>query len=126
MNIPWAALKTALLILLIVLSLSGMGVWWSANILAQSEAARMQQNRVNDAAKQKLQRSHTEKQLIEQHRDAYQTLIARGLSARKIVLPGSKQCNRPTAMRIYMDSTIVWNHAAWCSYPGWACPWVSR
>lgn len=78
MNIPWAALKTALLILLIVLSISGMGVWWSANILAQSEAARMQQNRANDAAKQKLQRSNTEKQLIEQHRDAYQTLVARG------------------------------------------------
>lgn len=78
MNIPWAALKTSLLILLVVLSISGMGVWWSANVLAQSEAARMQQNRANDAARQKLQHSNTEKQLIEQYRDAYQTLVARG------------------------------------------------
>ena len=78
MNIPWAALKTALLMLLVVLSISGLGVWWSANMFAQSEAARMQQSRTNDAARQKLQRSNTEKQLIEQHRDAYQTLIARG------------------------------------------------
>lgn len=78
MNIPWAALKTALLMLLVVLSISGLGVWWSANTLAQAEAARIQQNRANDAARQKLQRSNTEKQLIEQHRDAYQALIARG------------------------------------------------
>ena len=78
MNIPWAALKTALLMLLVVLAISGLGVWWSANMFAQSEAARMQQSRANDAARQKLQRSNTEKQLIEQHRDAYQALIARG------------------------------------------------
>ena len=38
----------------------------------------MQQTRANDDARQKLQRSNTEKQLIEQHRDAYQALIARG------------------------------------------------
>lgn len=78
MNIPWAALKTALLMLLVVLAISGLGVWWSANTLAQAEAARIEQNRANDAARQKLQRSNTEKQLIEQHRDAYQALIARG------------------------------------------------
>lgn len=78
MNIPWAALKTALVMLLVVLAISGLGVWWSANTLAQAEAARIEQNRANDAARQKLQRSNTEKQLIEQHRDAYQALIARG------------------------------------------------
>ena len=78
MNIPWAALKTALLMLLVVLAISATGVWWSANMFAQAEAARIQQNRVNDATRQKLQRSNTEKQLIEQHRDAYQALIARG------------------------------------------------
>lgn len=78
MNIPWAALKTPLLVLLTVLSLSGLGVWWSANALALAEAARQQQHRAHDAAKQKLQRSNIEKQLIEQHRDAYQALIARG------------------------------------------------
>ena len=76
--IPWAALKTSLLILLVVLLITGTGVWWSANTLAQAEAARSQQNRASDAARQKLQRSNTEKQLIEQYRDTYQALIARG------------------------------------------------
>lgn len=78
MNIPWAALKTALLMLLVILSISGLGVWWSAMTFAEAEAARTQQNRANDVARQKLQRSNTEKQLIVQHRDAYQALIARG------------------------------------------------
>lgn len=79
MNIPWAALKTAFLILLVVLSISVMGVWWSAVTRAQANAAREQQHRANDAVKHKLARSNTEKQLIEQHRDAYQALIARGV-----------------------------------------------
>ena len=78
MNIPWAALKTPLLMLLFVLAISGLGVWWSANTFARAEAARIQQTQTNDAARQKLQRSNIEKQMIEQYRDAYQALIARG------------------------------------------------
>lgn len=78
MNIPWAALKTALLILLAMLAISALGVWWSAEALTQAEAAQMAQLRANTEAKQKLQRSNTEKQLIEQYRNAYQALIARG------------------------------------------------
>lgn len=77
-TIPWAALKSSLLILLAVLVITGTGVWWSASTLKQAEAARIQQQHASDAAKQKLQRSNTEKQLIEQYRDAYQALIARG------------------------------------------------
>ena len=77
-NIPWAALKSSLLILLVVMLITGTGVWWSANTLQQAEAARIQQHHASDAARQKLQRSNTEKQLIEQYRDAYQALIARG------------------------------------------------
>lgn len=76
--IPWAALKSSSVILLMVLLITGTGVWWSANTLKQAEAARGQQTQANEAAKQKLQRSNTEKQLIEQHRDTYQALIARG------------------------------------------------
>jgi len=76
--IPWAALKTSSVILLVVVLITGTGVWWSANMLKQAEAARVQQHQANEAAKQKLQRSNTEKQLIEQHRDAYQALVARG------------------------------------------------
>ena len=77
-TIPWAALKSSLLILLVVLLITGTGVWWSATTLKQAETARIQQNQTSDTAKQKLQRSNTEKQLIEQYRDAYQALIARG------------------------------------------------
>lgn len=76
--IPWAALKTSSVVLLVVVLITGTGVWWSANMLKQAEAARVQQHQANEAAKQKLQRSNTEKQLIEQHRDAYQALVARG------------------------------------------------
>lgn len=47
-------------------------------MLAQAETAHIRQNQASDAARQKLQRANTEKQLIEQYRDTYQTLIARG------------------------------------------------
>ena len=76
--IPWAALKTSAVILLVVMLITGTGVWWSANMLKQAKAARIQQQQANAAAKQKLQRSNTEKQLIEQYRDAYRALVARG------------------------------------------------
>lgn len=76
--IPWPTLKTPLLILLAVLLLTGTGVWWSANMLQQVEAARTQQVQASNAAKQKLERSNTEKQLIGQYLGAYRTLIARG------------------------------------------------
>ena len=76
--IPWAALKTSAVILMVVMLITGTGVWWSANMLKQAEAARIQQQQANAAAKQKLQRSNTEKQLIEQYRDAYRALVARG------------------------------------------------
>ena len=77
-GIPWAALKTSLLVFLVVICVTGAGVWWSASMLTQAEAARIQQNQASDAARQKLQRSNTERQLIEQYRDTYQALIARG------------------------------------------------
>lgn len=76
--IPWAALKSSSVILLVVMLITGTGIWWSANTLKQAEAVRIQQDQASDAARQKLERSNTEKQLIEQHRDAYQALIARG------------------------------------------------
>ncbi|MHB8915663.1 MAG: hypothetical protein ACYC4K_07595 [Thiobacillus sp.] len=81
--IPWAALKTSSVILLVVVLITGTGVWWSANMLKQAEAARLQQHQANQAAKQKLQRSNSEKQLIEQHRDAYQALVTRGFVGRE-------------------------------------------
>lgn len=76
--IPWGTLKTSLLILLVTLTLSTLGVWWSARAQAEAEAAHMQQRRANDAAKQKLQRANSDQQLIERYRNVYQTLIARG------------------------------------------------
>lgn len=76
--IPWAALKSSALIFLVVALITGTGVWWSASMLKQAEAARTQQHQASEAAKQKLLRSNTEKQLIEQYQDAYRALIARG------------------------------------------------
>ena len=76
--IPWAALKPSALLLLVVVLITGTGVWWSASMLKQAKAARAQQHQASEAAKQKLQRSYTEKQLIEQYQDAYRALIARG------------------------------------------------
>ena len=101
MNIPWAALKTSLLILLVVFFISGTGVWWSAKMLAQADIAREQQLRVNADAKQKLQRSNTDKQLIEQHRHAYQALIARGFVGpenRLAWLEAVQQANRDASL----------------------------
>ena len=95
--IPWAALKSSSVILLVVMLITGTGVWWSANTLKQAEAARVQQNQASDAARQKLQRSNTEKQLIEQYRDAYQALIARdfvGAENRLAWLEAVQQANR--------------------------------
>lgn len=76
--VPWAALKSAALVWLVVVLITTTGVWWSTSKLKQAEAARMQHHQANEAAKQQLQRSNTEKQLIEQHRGAYQALVARG------------------------------------------------
>ena len=75
---PWHALKASLLSLLAVLLLTGTGVWWSADKLQQARTAQKEQTQANQAIQQKLQRSNTEKQLIQQYRGAYQALVARG------------------------------------------------
>lgn len=76
--LPWHAIKIPLLVLLAVAVLAGAGVWWSSSKLVQAEAARKQQTQANQAAREKLKRSDTEKQLIQQYQGAYRALSARG------------------------------------------------
>ena len=76
--LPWHAIKVPLLVLLAVALLAGAGVWWSSSKLVQAETARKQQTQANQDAREKLQRSDTEKQLIQQYQGAYRALSARG------------------------------------------------
>ena len=99
--IPWSALKSPLLILLVVSLAAGAGVWWSASTLKQAEAARQSQQQANAAVRQKLHRSNTEKQLIEQYRGAYQALVARGFIGaenRLAWLEAVQQANRDAGL----------------------------
>lgn len=77
-TLPWHAIKVPLLLLVVIMLLTGTGVWWSSGKLLKAEAAREQQTQANKAAQQKLERSKTERQLIQQYRGAYQALVARG------------------------------------------------
>lgn len=100
-TIPWSALKSPLLILLVVSLAAGAGVWWSASTLEQAEAARRSQQQANAAVRDKLHRSNTEKQLIEQYRGAYQTLVARGFVGaenRLAWLEAVQQANRDASL----------------------------
>lgn len=76
--LPWHAIKVPLLVLLAVALFAGVGVWWSSSKLEQAETARKQQTQANQAAREKLKRSDTEKQLIQQYQGAYRALSARG------------------------------------------------
>jgi len=100
-TIPWAALKTSLLILLVVIGAASAGIWWSATRLEQADAARVTQHRATEAAKAKLQRFNTEQRLIAQYRDAYQALIARGFVGaenRLAWLEAVQQANRDAGL----------------------------
>ena len=77
-TLPWHAIKIPLLLLVVIMLLTGTGVWWSSGKLLKAEAARQQQTQANNTARQKLERSKTERQLIQQYRGAYQVLVARG------------------------------------------------
>ena len=76
--LPWHAIKIPLLLLLAVVLLAGTGVWWSSRKLVEAETAHAQQTLASQAAQLKLQRSNTEKQLIQQYQGPYQALAARG------------------------------------------------
>lgn len=76
--LPWHTIKVPLLVLLAAALFAGAGVWWSSSQLEQAEAARQQQTQANQAALEKLQRSDTEKQLIQLYQGDYRGLSARG------------------------------------------------
>lgn len=76
---PLASLKTPILLLLIVASLSVAGVFWSHKLDTQARAGLQRQQTALNAARARLQQGEREARLIAQHLDAYHALIARGL-----------------------------------------------
>lgn len=99
--VPWHAIKLPLLLLIAVMLLAGAGAWWSSEMLIEAEAARLQQTQARTSAQQKLQRSNTEKQLIQQYQGTYQALIARGFVGaenRLAWLEAVQQANRDAAL----------------------------
>lgn len=76
---PIASLKTPILLLLIVASLSVAGTFWSHKQDTQARAALQRQQTALNTARARVQQGEREARLIAQHLDAYRDLIARGL-----------------------------------------------
>lgn len=75
---PFAILKLSILLVLVSLLLAGGGAWWSRS-QAQDAATSMQQQRsALNGARQLLDRSSQQQQLIATHLADYQALAARG------------------------------------------------
>lgn len=95
--LPWHAIKFPLLVLFAVAIFAGAGAWWSSTQLEQAKTARKQQTLANQAAREKLHRSDTEKRLIQQYQGAYRALSARGFIGaenRLAWLESMQQANR--------------------------------
>lgn len=76
---PIASLRTPILLLLAVASLSVAGIFWSHKQDMQARAALAQQQTALNVARARVQQGEREARLIAQHLDAYHALIARGL-----------------------------------------------
>lgn len=75
---PFAVLKLSMLLVLVSLMLAAGGALWSWN-QAQNAAAELQQeNTALNSARQQLDRSRQQQQLITTHLPAYRALTARG------------------------------------------------
>lgn len=75
---PISALKTSITLLLVAVSLTAAGVFWSHSRDAQARAVLQDQQAALDAARARQQQGETEARLIAQHLDAYDALGARG------------------------------------------------
>jgi hypothetical protein len=74
----FAALKFSLLLVLAALLMAGAGVWWTHSQDQAAEMALQQQRMKMNSARQQLDRSNQQKQLIATHLADYQALVARG------------------------------------------------
>jgi hypothetical protein len=75
---PFAVLKLPLLLVLAALLLASGGALWSRGKTDDAKAALRQQQAALNAARQKLDRSRQQQQLIVAHLADYQALVARG------------------------------------------------
>lgn len=75
---PFAALKLSLLLVLASLALAAGGALWSWNQAQDAAAALQQENTALNTARQQLDRSRQQQQLIATHLTEYQALAARG------------------------------------------------
>lgn len=75
---PFATLKLSLFLVLAALLLASGGALWSRGEAMDAKAALQQQHAALDAARQRLDRSRHQQQLITTHLADYQALAARG------------------------------------------------
>jgi hypothetical protein len=75
---PLAVLKLSLLLVLAALLLASGGVLWSRAKAGDARAALLQQQTALNAARQQLDRSRQQQQLIATHLADYRALVARG------------------------------------------------
>ena len=75
---PFAALKLSMLLMLASLTLAAGGALWSWNQAQNAALALQQENSALNTARQQLDRSRQQQQLIATHLTDYQALAARG------------------------------------------------
>jgi hypothetical protein len=113
-RLPWSAIKTPLLLLVLVACAVAGGVWWSTGTLMRADAAYRMQRQARLAAERQLQRSSTEKQLIARYLGGYRALAERGFVGpenRLAWLEAVQQANRDAAL-YGLDYTLAPRTAA--------------
>lgn len=75
---PFAVLKLPLLLVLATVLLAGAGILWGRNQAIEAEVALQERQAAVNLARQQLDRSRQQQQLIATHLSAYQALAARG------------------------------------------------
>ena len=78
MRPPFAILKLPLLLVLAALLLAGGGIWWGRSQAENAATALQQQQTALNHARQQLDRSRQQQQLIATHLADYQAVVARG------------------------------------------------
>ena len=98
---PLPALKLSLLLVLMALLLSIVGTMWSRGLARDATLALQQQNAALNGARQQLDRSRQQQQLIATHLPAYQALAARGFIGaedRLVWIEAVQQANRDAGL----------------------------
>jgi hypothetical protein len=98
---PLPALKLSLLLVLMALLLAILGTVWSRGLARDAALALQQQNAALNGARQQLDHSRQQQQLIAAHLPAYQALAARGFIGaedRLVWIEAVQQANRDAGL----------------------------